>query len=436
MSVSADRLAVDGGRPLRTEPFPSTFLGCSVLGKEELDLLTEVIERRLPFREYGDGVPHMVKDFETESRRYFGTDFALATATGSSSFYCAMAGIGVGPGDEVVIPSYSWFTDFAAPALLGATPVFADIDRSLCMDPDDFARKISPRTKAAIVVHFQGATGNLERIMDIARNRNILIVEDTAQACGASYKGRKLGSLGAVGCFSFQQNKTMSTGDGGLLITNDAHIFERAARFHDLGIMRPSLAAQMCERLAETPFVGCQFRMNEFTGAVALAQLRKLDSMVLASTRRHHKHICNRVAVECPGIQFRQTGDPEGDSGIALYLDLGCPEAAKWFAEALVAEGIRVGPSSSCTNMLREELVLRRKMAHPDMPPFGRGCAGENARYLPSVCPNTDNIIGSLVAVAIGPRYTDADADDIASAIAKVWRGKPSILSVGIQETP
>lgn len=415
-------LAMDGGPPVRTSPLPSAYLGTSVMGQEELELLTEVIRTQLPFREYGAGTPHMVRDFEHEARRYFGMPYALATATGSGSFYCAMAALGLGPGDEVIIPAFAWFTDFEAPVLLGATPVFADIDRSLCMDPDDLERRITPRTRAVIVVHFQGATCDMDRLLSVARRHGVAVIEDCAQACGAIYKGRKVGSLGDVSCFSLQQNKIISSGDGGLFLARDARVFERAVRFHDLGFLRPSLAAQIGNSPPGEPFCGCQFRMNEFTGAVALAQLRKLDSAILEVTRRHFRRLRERVLGECPSLRLRQTGDPEGDAGIAFYLDLETPERAEWFGRALQAEGIRIGPSSGCRNLLHEPLIQSRRQAHPALPPFGPGWPGEHVRYAPEMCPNTDRILRSMVCVALSPRMTDADVDDVATAIAKVYR--------------
>ena len=422
------KLAIDGGAPVRQKPLPAAYLGTSVLGSEELALLTEVIESQLPFREYGDGTPHMVKDLEREARAYFGVPYALGTATGSGSFFCAMAGLGVGPGDEVIIPAFGWFTDYAAPVLLGATPVFADIDRSLNMAPEDFAAKITPATKAVIVVHFQGATNDMDRLLDTARAHDVRVVEDCAQACGALYKGRKVGSLGDLACFSFQQNKIMSTGDGGLLLARDPVVFERAVRYHDLGFVRPSLVAQFGGQEAVTPFAGAQWRMNEFTGAVALAQLRKLDSHILDVTRRYYRRLRGRLEDSGPGIAFRAVGDVAGDAGIALYVDLGNASRAEWFARALRGEGIRVGPSSGCTNLLRTELVQVRQQVHPALPPFGPGWPGERVRYGPELCPKTDDILASLVCVALVPRYAEADVDDIGTAIIKVWRNRPESL--------
>jgi 8-amino-3,8-dideoxy-alpha-D-manno-octulosonate transaminase len=419
---------------VRSTPLPLPYLGTSVMGQEELDLLAEVVRTQLPFREYGAGTPHMVKDFEREARAYFGMPYALATATGSGSFYCALAGLGVGPGDEVIIPSFGWFTNFEAPVILGATPVFADIDRSLNLDPDDVERKITPRTRAIIVVHFQGATNDMDRLLAIAARHGVAVVEDCAQACGATYHGRKVGSLADVSGFSFQQNKIMSTGDGGLLLARDARVFERAVRFHDLGFVRPSLDAQITEatggKATEQPFSGLQFRMNEFTGAVALAQLRKLETAILGVTRRHFRRLMSVVTAECPGMVFRATGDPEGDAGIAFYMDMQTSERAVWFKKALEAEGIRVGPSSGCSNMLHTALVQGRRQVHPALPPFGPGWAGEHVTYGPELCPNTDRIVDAMVCVAITPRLSDADIDDIATGIIKVWHGQPKEIKI------
>jgi 8-amino-3,8-dideoxy-alpha-D-manno-octulosonate transaminase len=428
MKSTADDLAINGGTPVRAHPWPASYYGASVLGEEELALLTEVIAARSPFRAYGDGTPHMVDDLEREACAYFGTRYALGLATGSGSFYCAMAGLGLGPGDEVIIPSFGWYTAFEAPVMVGATPVFADIDPSLNLDPEDVARKLTPRTKAIINIYFQGGTNNVSRVLEVAHAHGVKVVEDCAQACGARYHGRPVGSLGDVGCFSLQQNKIMSTGDGGLLLTNDALIFERAGRFHDLGFLRPALTRQLEGKEQVESFCGGQWRMNEFTGAVARAQLRKLDPVVLAATRRHHRRLREQIAATCPGLRFRQSGDPEGDAGIVLGLDLETPARAEWMQRAVSAEGIRIGPASACKNLLRDPLVLQRRMAHPALPPFGPGCPGEHVQYAPEQCPNTDGIVASILMVALSPLLADADADDLARAVAKAWQGRPAAL--------
>jgi len=420
LPAKVDELAIHGGSPVRTTPLPAAYLGTSVYGAEELDLVSEVVRNRLPFREYGDGEPHMVTDLEDLGRQYFRMPFALATATGSGSFYCAMVGLGLGPGDEVIVPAFSWWTLFQAPLLVGVLPVFADIDRSLTLDPDDFERKITSNTKAVIVVHYQGAAGRLDRILEIATKRNIAVVEDCAQSCGATYQGEKLGSFGKVSCFSFQQNKIVSSGDGGMLLARDATVFERAVRFHDLGMMRPSLAKQLEGVPQVESFAGCQFRMNELTGAVALAQLRKLDGSIIGKTQRYFKTLKTYVAKNCQTLKLRETD--EGDAGIAFYMDLETPQRAAWFSRALEAEGIRVGPSSGCCNLLDSDLVRNRVQAHPGLPPFGKGFAGEHVRYDSASCPCTNEIVASMVCVALVPRMTEADLADVSAAITKVWK--------------
>lgn len=317
--------------------------------------------------------------------------------------------------------------------MLGATPVFADIDRTLNLDPDDLARKITSRTRAVINIYFQGGTNNVTAILEVAHRHGVRVVEDCAQACGTKYQGRPVGALGDVGCFSLQQNKIISTGDGGFLLTNDPRVFERAGRFHDLGFLRPALARQLGGESSEDSFCGGQWRMNEFTGAVARAQLRKLDSHVLDATRRHWRRLREQLFATCPGLQFRQSGDPDGDAGIVLGLDLESPERAEWMARAVSAEGVRIGPASGCKNLLRDPLVQQRRQAHPALPPFGPGCPGEHVQYAPDLCPNTDAITGCLLMVALSPLLTDADTDDVASAVTKVWQARPTALFGPVQ---
>jgi dTDP-4-amino-4,6-dideoxygalactose transaminase len=421
-------LALDGGPKACTRAIPSTWWGASVIGDEELALVTEVIRSRSLFRDYGPGKPHMVNDFEREARAYFGAPHALAVSSGSAALYCAMAGLGIGPGDEVIVPALIWRSDFQAPVALGATPVFAEIDRSLNLDPDDVERKITARTKAVIVVYFQGGVGAVDRLLEVCRRRQVPLIEDCAQSVGSTYRGRKIGALGDVGCFSFQQNKILVTGEGGLVLARDPVVFERAVRYHDLGLYRSALQAQTGQPPAVPDFSGLQFRMNELTGAVALAQLRKLDRAVLEVTRRHFHWLKAEVQRTCPGLGFRASGDDDGDAGINLFLDLGSPERGAWFSAALKAEGVPVGATTRACNALAEAWVLERRLVHPAAPPFGPGCPGESVHYRRDTCPATDAIIAAMVAIPITPHTTEPDLLEVAGAIAKVWRLRPHAL--------
>jgi len=425
--MKPERLAVHGGAPARAAPFPPAWWGANMVGEEETALVAEVMRSRSLFRAYGEVQPHMVDDLEAEARSYFGVRHALAVSSGTAALHCALAGLGVGAGDEVIVPSLMWLSDFNVPVLLGATPVICDIDRSLSIDPADLERKLAPRTKAVMMVHFMGGVGHLDRVLEIAGRRGVAVVEDCAQSFGARFRGRRIGSLGRVGCFSFQHNKIVTAGEGGLVVTDDPLLFERAARFHDLGGLRPSLAAQLEAGPRIEPFAGSQFRMGELAGAVALAQLRKVDRVILDVTRGYWQRLRRELSERCPGLRFRESGDPDGDAGIALYLDLGAPEQGTRFAEALKAEGIPVGATTHACNLLNQEYVRARRQLHPAMPPFAAGCAGADAVYERAACPNTDPILNSMVAVMLSQRMTDADVNDIRDAIAKVWNARESL---------
>ena len=424
-SAKDNALAVDGGTPVRTEPWQGRFLGAAVIGDEELDLVSECVRNKTLFRGYGVNPPHMVDDLETEARDYFGARHALGVTSGSAALSCATVALGLGPGDELIMPSLMWRSDFVAPLHVGATPVICDIDRSLSLDPDDLERKITDRTRAIIVVHFMGGVGRLGSILEIAAERGIKVIEDCAQAIGADYQGRKVGSMGDVGCYSFQQNKVLCAGEGGMLVARDAEVFERAARFHDLGLLRPALAGQLDGKPKLPDGAGMQFRMTELTGAVALAQLRKLDSRVLSVTRGHWRRLRDLVARDCQGIRFRESDDPKGDIGIAFYLDLGSSERADWFNKALQAEGIGTGATTRVCNMVHTDLVKGRMQLHPDAAPFGPGQPGEKVQYGPADCPNTQSIIDSMVCIMVSPELTESDIDDAHRAVVKVWQSRP-----------
>lgn len=422
-----DKLAINGGRPVRTEPLPARFWGADVVGEEELALVSEVVRSRCLFRAYGDGTPHMVDDLEREARAFFGVRHALGLTSGTAALHCAVAGLEIGPGDEVVVPSLMWLSDFNVPLLHGATPVVADIDRTLCLDPADFARKITPRTKAVVFVYFMGGVGHIDHVRAVARKHGVAVIEDCAQSCGATFHGRRIGSLGDVGCFSFQHNKIMTSGEGGMMVSDDPLVFERAARYHDLGILRPSLEAQLANGPQLERFAGSQFRMNELSGAVALAQLRKLDAAVLAVTRGHFRRLVAELSDACPNIRFRDSGDLTGDVGIGLFIDLQTPEKGAWFKKALAAEGIPVGATTHCCNLLQLGYVQAGRQAHPAMPPFGLASPDGVPRYDPACCPNTDVIVGSMVSVMITPNLNNVHIDDIRDAIVKVWKAQESV---------
>src|SRR6266852_4725877 len=240
-SKAEPKLALAGGTPVRAKPLKAGFWGPQYYGEEEQQQLNDVLSTRRPFRWYGPGdePPMKVATFEKEFSARMGTRYALAVTSGTAALQCAMAALQIGPGDEVILPAWTWHSCYNAIVLAGALPVFAEIDESFNIDPSDIESKITPQTKAILAAHLQGNPADMERILAVARKANVKVIEDCAQSLGASYKGRPLGSLGDIGIYSMQIHKTITAGEGGAVVTSDPELFERATRFHDLGLLRP-----------------------------------------------------------------------------------------------------------------------------------------------------------------------------------------------------
>jgi 8-amino-3,8-dideoxy-alpha-D-manno-octulosonate transaminase len=413
-----EKLALYGGEPVIKEPLPTHYLGVSLYGDEELKELADVVREKSPFRHYGIGNPKKVETFENEVGKYFGRKFVLAVSSGSGALFCATAALGIGPGDEVILPAFGWYSDFYAIAGMGALPVFADVGEDLAIDPDDIKRKITSRTKAIIVIYFQGYPARMDEILEIARQNGLKVIEDCAQALGGTYKGRLLGTMGDIAVASFQQNKMISCGEGGMVMTDNEEYFARAVRYHDLGFIRPVFARQLeNEQLAapENTFAGMQFRMGELEGAAILAQFRKLDK-ILGICRSHHA----KVRAHLKDNKHFRIRYMEGDCGITVFMLFNTKEEAVKFEECLKAEGVRTGATSACRNLVPQYPIKNKKLVHDLLPPFGRGFDGEHVVYDNSCCPRTDGIVERYVAFGIGPQYTEKHIDDILRAIDKV----------------
>ena len=205
------------------------------------------------------------------------------------------------------------------------------------MDPDDIEKKITPSTKAILVVHMRGVPCDMDRIMAIAKKHNLIVIEDVAQAMGGTYKGKYLGTFGDCGCYSFQYHKIITAGEGGMIVTNNEKLYDRCMSYHDTAACwRPDRFAE--QRYEGELFCGVNFRMSELTGAVMLAQLGKLDKL-LSLMRRNQKIIINKIK-DTKGIKVRPVNDPEGDTGICLMFFLDDKSKVQEFPEALKAEGV------------------------------------------------------------------------------------------------
>ena len=420
-----EKLALDGGRPVWEGPFISGHLGSALTSFAELRRLKEAVASRSLFRHYGPGTPRLVKEAEALMRTRFGRKHALALSSCSGALNTALVALEIGPGDEVILPAFVWYSDYNAVVLSGATPVFCDIDPGLNLCPADFARKITGRTKAVIVVHYQGAPAQMEEICALGRSHGVAVIEDCAQALGATYRGRPVGSFGDIAVFSFQANKVLAAGEGGSLLCDEDKIFARAVRYHDLGLFRPLFAAELSDETIDrnkaATLPGNQYRMSEATAAVLLAQFGRLDWMV-ARCRKLHALIVSRIQNALPEARFRQSGCNEGDIGITVFLDCGTVAKAQKFGKALNAEGIFSKPSSGTFNLLTLDYVRNRAMNHPALPPFGPGQPGEHVCYSLSDAPMVEEYSGRMVPVTLSPLLTVREAETIARAFIKVGR--------------
>ena len=321
-------LAVEGGNPVRSTPLTTNFEGANFIGVEEKRELDEAIETRSLFRFYGFTPPQKAKTFEEEFEKFMGVKYALGVTSGTAALHVAINALGVGPGDEVILPAETWHSDYNAIIMSGALPVFCEIDETFAMDPEDLKKKITPHTKVVIPSHLSGTVADMDRIMAIAREHNLKVLEDSAEAIGAIYKGKQTGSIGDIGIFSFQTAKMMTSGEGGGVITDDPALYERAIRFHDLGgvrsTFRPVLGITQYprggsgtegDRGGET-MLGLNYRMNEETGAILCAQLRKVET-ALANHRRMHRYVTEKSRT-CPASSCGPATMPRGKSASAL----------------------------------------------------------------------------------------------------------------------
>jgi 8-amino-3,8-dideoxy-alpha-D-manno-octulosonate transaminase len=417
---SGPALALEGGKPVREKPLRADHWGPMNYDGKELAQVEEVVRTGNPFRWYGrPGTPAPMKAaaFEQEFAARMRTRFALAVSSGTAALQTAMAAFGVGPGDEVILPAWTWHSDCTAVIMAGALPVFAEIDESFNIDPNDIEHRITPQTKLIVAIHLQGVPADLGPVLEIARKHRIPVLEDAAQSVGGSYRGQPLGSLGAMGIYSHQVNKTISSGEGGSVVTSDPVLWERAVRFHDVGGLRP-FQEQALGQPKFDRFAGVNFRMTEFCGGVMLEQIRKLDS-ILGRARETAARIKAGVQ-DLPGIKLRKEPDPEGCTGDSIYLEFASKRQRDQFMRAMEAENVPARPPAGSVILPVQPYIEKKLTAHPNWPTWTVG-RGRTVRYGAHTCPRTIDIHARFAGVSIDPGFTKRDADDVVAAIRKVY---------------
>jgi dTDP-4-amino-4,6-dideoxygalactose transaminase len=429
----ASDLAINGGSPVRSTPLPLEFPGIHHMDEEEIAAVVRVLRSRSPFRYYGIDLQGDVEGFESDFAKFLGVSHCLAVNSGTGALHVALSALGVGPGQEVIVPAYMWVSVIAAVVNLGAIPVLADIDDTFCLDPASVAAKITPRTAGVIVVHMSGAPADVEAIGKITREYGIFLLEDCAQCAGGGIDGKKVGTFGDMAIFSFQMNKNMTSGEGGCVVTGNELLFKRAVACHDTGYARDADGRAMFER-RDLCLWGRGYRIDEMRASILRVQLRKLPKIV--EQMRTSKYCLRKALESFPQIKLRRIIDPAGDTGCFLLTTFSTPEMAREVNLRLRAEGI-VTFSQGVSNVVMTEWGLHIYYNIPSLVhktsiekgnfPWGLAENRESqVEYGKGTCPQADSLFERSIVLAIPSCLAKQDEDDIIAAFTKVLSAVPA----------
>lgn len=390
-------------------------------GQEEIDAMARVVRSGQWFR-YGEHPRHghEAAKFEQEFASAFKTKHCCFLTNGTAALMCAYAGLGLGPGDEVITPGYTWVASALAPLTVGVIPVLAECDETLTLSPEAVEKAITPRTKAINPVHIAGLACDMDALRDIAKRKGLVIIEDACQCDGGLWKnGEALGTLGQFGTYSFNYFKVISCGEGGAFVTDDAAAFEKAIVFHDCG----------CNFFGRQPtipmFAGNLFRGNEIMAAMMREQLKRLPGII---NDLHSNRTKLETKIKATGglTIGKRNGDRTGTGG-AITLKFANREIATAFSKAYNAA---VTPAAlNTTSWLPidsgrhvyanwEILMESRGSYHPGLDPFKHPAnAASNTKYHKDMLPRTLALVSTHVLVTVNPDWTDADIERVATII-------------------
>jgi len=384
------------------------------IGKAEIEAVTQVIQSGQLFR-YRGGEGGYCDRFEAALKEKIGVRYAVATSSGTAALICGLVGIGIEPGDEVIVPAYTFMASALAVTAAGGIPVIAEIDETLLLDPRDTARKVSRHTKAIMPVHMVGRVCDLAALAKIAARHDLKIVEDACQAVGGSWRGRRLGSIGHVGAFSFNHFKNIACGEGGAFMTGDLNIYDRGLIYHDGGAVFRAYADQI-----KTPFfAGSNFRISEIQGAILGVQLKRLDG-ILARLRARQAAMLAELA---KSTRFRVSPRNEiaGDCGSSVAVLFETADEAKAFVQRVQENqwGGAYRPIDSGRHVYSNwEPIMTRHGAHCEkLNPFK--WAKRKIEYAPDMCPRSLDILGRTVLIGVPYGASVAAARSTARKMAR-----------------
>ncbi len=411
-------LAIHGGSPAVSEAPAAMLPGIMAYDAEEETAVLEVIRSRNVYRFMDAAGGSQCEQLEDLFRESTGRKHALAVTSGTAALLCALQGLGVGPGDEVIVPAFGWIASVSAILGVGAVPVITEVDESLTLDPEAVRTNLSPFTKAIMPVHMRGVPANLDPLLELARTHSLKLLEDTAQANGGSYHGRQLGSWGDAGAFSLQASKIITSGEGGMVVSDQDEIYTRAAMFHD----------PFSNRLVNLPesdaMWGLNFRMSEVTAALARVQFAKRQRIIEAMRARKaliKSGIADLAATK--SVSFRHVHDEAGDTAVALILFMPDEDGASRVTEALQAENVNCNQlytrDSTDQHVYASWHSVLDKKQWSEQGPWT--WASREVPYSRDMCPRTLDLLTRSVQLHISPFLSNVEVEENLEGITKVF---------------
>jgi 8-amino-3,8-dideoxy-alpha-D-manno-octulosonate transaminase len=388
--------------------------GTELYGAEERKEINDVLETGIFFR-YNHDEPRKgiwkAKDFEAEVRKITGANYAHAVSSGSTAVTTALAAAGIGAGDEVIVPAFTYIATIEAVLFVGALPVFAEIDETLCLSAEGIKKVITPKTKGICLVHMCGGMADMDAIMPIVKEHNLTLVEDAGQAFGSSYKGIATGLFGKTGCYSFDFFKIATAGEGGVMVTNDETAYKLADSYADHGHDHVGNNRGM----EQHPILGFNYRISELHAAIGVAQTRKVPQIREANNR--NKKLLIDLLSKNEGISFATLADPTGDSATFLNLFLPDTDSAKRTVDEFNKAGVS-GFNYWFVNMyhfINQWDHIKEMRTASKLPIQVLGAPQD---YKNLHLSKTQEVIGRLISFGIRCTWTEEDVRQLAQRIA------------------
>jgi 8-amino-3,8-dideoxy-alpha-D-manno-octulosonate transaminase len=391
----------------------NTMPGVEFFGAEEQKEVNDVMQTGILFRYNHDQQRQGIwkaREFEAEICKFTGAKYAHAVSSGSTAVATALAAAGVGAGDEVIVPPFTYVASVEAVLFVGGIPVFAEIDETLCLSAEGIRKALTPKTKAILMVHMCGGMADMDGIMEIVKEKKLVLVEDAGQAYGASYKGTKVGLFGKTGCYSFDFFKIATAGEGGVLVTNDEQAYKHADSYSDHGHDHIGNNRGM----EQHPIIGFNYRISELHAAVGVAQARRVPEVIRLN--RINKSLFASLLADIPGVSFSKLADPAGDSATFLNILLPDTESAKEVVRVMNEKGV-AGFNYWYVNMyhfINQWDHIKELKSASKLPIH---LLGQSQDYKTLDLPKSQDVVGRLISFGVRCTWKEEEVRELASRV-------------------